>query len=79
MYNLRNRIVEEDRGSHYSIYPSSKNMYHDLKEVFLWEGLKGDIEEFVVKFPNCQQVKTKNQKPIELHRNSKFHVGNWKK
>ena len=36
-------------------------MYHDLIEVFWWEGLKGDIEEFVAKCPNCQQVKAKHQ------------------
>ena len=38
-------------------------MYHDLREVFWWEGLKKDIVEFVEKCPNCQQVKSKHQKP----------------
>ena len=41
-------------------------MYHDLREVFWWEGLKKDIVEFVAKCPNCQQVKSKHQKPGSL-------------
>ena len=32
-------------------------MYHDLKEVYWWNGLKRDIAEFVAKCPNSQQVK----------------------
>ena len=48
---------EEANRSRYSIHPGSTRMYHDLREVFLWEGLKKDIEEFVSKFPNFQQVK----------------------
>ena len=37
-------------------------MYHDLREVFWWEGLKGDIVEFVEKCLNCKQMKVKHQK-----------------
>ena len=37
-------------------------MYHDLREVFSWEGLKKDIAELVGKCPNCQQVKAEHQK-----------------
>ena len=37
-------------------------MYHDLREIFLLEGLKRDIAEFVAKFLNCQKVKAKHQK-----------------
>ena len=37
-------------------------MYCDLREVYWWDVLKRDIEEFVDKFPNCQQVKAKHQR-----------------
>ena len=55
--DLRNWVLEEAHGARYSIHPGSTNMYHDLREVFLWERLKGDIAEFVAKFPNCPHVK----------------------
>ena len=49
---LRNRILEKAHGSHYSIHPRSTKMYHDLRELYWWEGLKRDIAEFVAKCPN---------------------------
>ena len=54
--DLRNLILEEDHGDCYSNHPSSRKMYHNLRDVFLWEGLKGDMAGFVEKCPNCQQV-----------------------
>ena len=59
---LRNWILEEAHGSHYSIHSGSTNMYHDLRKVFWWEGLKKDIAEFVAKCQNFQQVKVEHQK-----------------
>ena len=41
-------------------------MYHDLRKVFWWDGLKKDIESFVSKYPNFQQVKAEHQKPRGL-------------
>ena len=57
--NLRPNIITEAHGSRYSIHPDSTKMYHDLKEVYWWEGI---VEEF----PNCQQVKTEHLKPAGL-------------
>ena len=37
-------------------------MYHNLREVYLWEDLKKDITKFVVKCENSKQVKSKHQK-----------------
>ena len=34
--DLRNCILEEAHGSHYYIHSGSTNMYHDLRELFLW-------------------------------------------
>ena len=41
--NLRTRIVEEAHGSRYSIHPSSTKMYHDVKKIYRWDGMKKDI------------------------------------
>ncbi|WMV18993.1 hypothetical protein MTR67_012378 [Solanum verrucosum] len=54
---LREQILEEAHSSRYSIHPGATKMYHDLREVYWWNGMKRDIEGFVAKCPNCQQVK----------------------
>ena len=59
--DLRNKILEEANGSRYSIHLGSTKMYHDLREVFLLEGLKGVIAKFVAKRSICQQVKDEHQ------------------
>ncbi|WMV41715.1 hypothetical protein MTR67_035100 [Solanum verrucosum] len=59
---LREKILEEAHGSQYSIHPGVIKMYHDLREVYWWNGMKKDIAEFVAKCPNCQQVKVEHQR-----------------
>ena len=41
---MSNRILEEAYGSRYCIHTGFKKMYHELREVFWSEVLKGDIE-----------------------------------
>ena len=60
--DLRNWILEKAHSSCNSIHPISTNMYHDLREVFLWDGLKRNIKKIVEKCPNCKQVKVEHQK-----------------
>ena len=72
---LRDRILEEARRSLYLIHPGSTKMYHDLREIYWWEGLKRDIEEFVAKCPNCQQVKAEYQKQVAYYKGSEFLLG----
>ena len=40
VHDLKNRIIEQDHGSRYSIHPGSKKMFHELREVFLVGRLK---------------------------------------
>ena len=51
---LRDWILEEVHGSHKFIHPDSIKKYHDLREVYWWEGLKKDITQFVAKCSNCE-------------------------
>lgn len=37
-------------------------MYHDLQNVYQWNGIKRAITEFVAKYLNGQQLKVKNQR-----------------
>ena len=43
--DLRTNIVVEDNGLRYSIHPGSTNMYHDVKQIYWWDGMKKDIAE----------------------------------
>ncbi|XP_070037055.1 uncharacterized protein [Nicotiana tomentosiformis] len=45
------------------IYRGVTNMYHDIKGIYRWDGIKKDIAKFVAQCPNCQQVKIEHQKP----------------
>ena len=49
---LRDQILEKAHGFRYTIHPGLTKMYHDLRVIYWWEGLKRDIEEFVAKCPN---------------------------
>ena len=60
---IRKRIMEEAHHSRYFIHPGSTKMYHDLKGMFWWGGMKKDLAEFVAPCPNYQQVKVEHQKP----------------
>ena len=75
---LRNQILEKAHGSCNLIHTISTNMYHDLREVFLWDGLKWDIAEFIEKCPNCQQVKVENKHSGVLLQNKKVPLGSAK-
>ena len=43
--DLRTRIMVEAHSSRYSIHPGSTKMYHDLKQIYWWDGMKKDIAE----------------------------------
>ena len=38
-------------------------IYHDLREVYLWNDMKRDITDFVSKCSNCKQFMVEHQKP----------------
>nr|XP_027124233.1 uncharacterized protein LOC113740918 [Coffea arabica] len=63
---LRKEILEESHRSRYTIHPGVNKMYHDVKELYWWDGLKKDVAEFVQKCLICQQVKAEHQKPSGL-------------
>ena len=52
--DLRTRIIADAHGSRYSIHPYSTKMYHDLKQIYWWDGMKKDIADYVARCPSCQ-------------------------
>ncbi|XP_071925131.1 transposon Tf2-1 polyprotein [Coffea arabica] len=63
---IRKEILEESHRSKYTIHPGVTKMYHDVKGLYWWEGLKKDVAEFVQRCLICQQVKAEHQKPSGL-------------
>ncbi|XP_071906044.1 uncharacterized protein [Coffea arabica] len=63
---IRKEILEESHRSKYTIHPGVTKMYHDVKSLYWWEGLKKDVAEYVQKCLTCQQVKAEHQKPSEI-------------
>jgi len=51
-------------------------MYHDLREVYWWNGMEKGIDEFVAKCLNYQQVKVEHQRPGGMAQN--IDILEWK-
>ena len=64
--NLRELVMDEAHKSHYSVHPGSDKMYHDLKSLYWWPGMKADIATYISKCLTCAKVKVEYQKPSGL-------------
>src|ERR1043165_10260753 len=59
---IRKSILEEGHRSRLSIHPGATKMYHDLKNLFWWPGMKKEIVEFVYACLVCQKSKIEHHK-----------------
>ena len=64
--DFRDWSLEKAHGSHHSIYPGYKKIYHELTKIYWWEGFKWVITKFVAKCPNFKQVQAEYQKAAGL-------------
>ena len=48
--NLREEILEEAHFTAYSVHPGATKMYHNIKDLYWWDGMKKDITDFVSKY-----------------------------
>ena len=60
--HLREKILQEAHDSSYSIHPGSTKMYQDLKERYLWYGMKRDVVAHVAICDVCKRVKAEHQR-----------------
>ncbi|GKE99006.1 putative reverse transcriptase domain-containing protein, partial [Tanacetum coccineum] len=63
---LRMIIEDEAHKTKYSVHPGADKMYHDLRDMYWWSGMKRDIATYVSKYLTCSKVKAKHQRPSGL-------------
>ncbi|WRX18227.1 Integrase [Theobroma cacao] len=64
--NLREKILKEAHVIAYTVHPRATKMYHDLKIVYWWQGLKKDVAKYVARCLTCLQVKAEHGKSSGL-------------
>ncbi|KAF3673248.1 hypothetical protein FXO38_05721 [Capsicum annuum] len=64
---LQEIILDEAHDSRYVVHPCSAKMYHDLKEIYWWKGMKRDVTYFVAKCMVCQQVNSEHMRPEGIY------------
>ena len=60
MDNLREEILGEAHFAAYSVHPGATKMYHSIRDLYWWDGLKKDVADYVAKCLTCQQVKAEH-------------------
>lgn len=75
--DLRRLILDEAHNSAYSIHLGSTKMYMDLKQIYWWNGMKGDIAEYVARCDTCSRIKVDHQRPAGLLQ--PLHIPIWKR
>ena len=61
--NLREEILEEAHFAAYSVHLGVTKMYHNIRDLYWWDGLKKDVADHIAKCLTCQQVKVEHHKP----------------
>ncbi|GJX70842.1 putative reverse transcriptase domain-containing protein [Tanacetum coccineum] len=54
-------------------------MYHDLRDLYWWPGMKRDIAEYVSKCLTCSKIKAEHQKPSGLLQQPEIPEWKWEK
>ena len=75
--NLRELVMDEARKPRYSVHPGSDRMYHDLKPLYWWPGIKADVATYVSECLTRAKVKTEYQKPSSLLQQPEIPIWKW--
>nr|GEW59022.1 hypothetical protein [Tanacetum cinerariifolium] len=62
----RTIIMDEAHKTRYSVHPGADKMYHDLRDMYCWPGMKRDIATYVSKCLTYSKVKAKHQRATGL-------------
>ncbi|GKF53289.1 putative reverse transcriptase domain-containing protein, partial [Tanacetum coccineum] len=61
----------------YSVHPGADKMYHDLRDIYWWLGMKMDIATYVSKCLTCSKVKVEHQRPSGLLQQPEIPKWKW--
>ncbi|GKD07727.1 putative reverse transcriptase domain-containing protein [Tanacetum coccineum] len=75
--DVRMVIIDEDHKSRYSVHPGADKMYHDLRDMYWWPGMKRDIAIYVSKCLTCAKVKAEHQRPSGLLQQPEIPEWKW--
>ncbi|GKB13927.1 reverse transcriptase domain-containing protein [Tanacetum coccineum] len=59
---IRKLILNEAHTSKYYVHPGADKMYYDLRDLYLWLGMRRNIVEYVSKCLACSKIKAEHQK-----------------
>ncbi|GJR14313.1 putative reverse transcriptase domain-containing protein [Tanacetum coccineum] len=65
------------REMEYSIHPGADKMYHDLRDMYWWPGMKRGIATYVSKCLTCSKVKSEHQRPSSLLQQPEIPEWKW--
>lgn len=71
-------MLIEAHGSQYSIQPGSTKIYRNIQRVYWQNHMNKDIMKFMVKCPNCHQVKVEHYIPCGMTQNIHVVTLKWK-
>ncbi|GJT40180.1 putative reverse transcriptase domain-containing protein [Tanacetum coccineum] len=71
--------MDEAHRSKYSVHPGADKMYHDLRDMYWWPGMKRDIATYVSKCLTCSKVKAEHQRPSGLLQQPEIPEWKWDK
>ncbi|GJS71447.1 putative reverse transcriptase domain-containing protein [Tanacetum coccineum] len=75
--DVRMIILNEAHKSKYSVHPRADKMYHDLRDMYWWLGMKRDIAINVSKCLTCAKVKAEHKRPSGLLQQPKILEWKW--
>nr|GEX64065.1 hypothetical protein [Tanacetum cinerariifolium] len=64
--DVRMVVLNEAHKSRYPVYPGADKMYHDLRNMYWWSGMKRNIAVYVSKCLTCAKMKAEHQRPLGL-------------
>ncbi|GKB46528.1 putative reverse transcriptase domain-containing protein, partial [Tanacetum coccineum] len=76
---VRTIIMDESHKTRYSVHPGADKMYHDLRDMYWWSGMKRDIATYVSKCLTCSKVKAEHQRPSGLLQQPEIPEWKWDK